>query len=671
MARRACPFTIEHSVYMNQSISKISRINLLDAHLANQIAAGEVIERPSSVIKELLENSLDAGASQIDVSVEDGGVKLIKVHDDGYGIAKDDLLLAVARHATSKIGSFEDLLQVMSLGFRGEALASIAAVSRLTLTSRTIDADSGWQIKIEGSNVSSEIKPKPAAHLQGTTIEIRDLFFNVPARRKFLRSSQTEFNRIDEVVRRLALSNFDVGFFLKHNGNAILQLPKAISNQEKERRIANVCGKQFMEHAFALTSESGALKLTGWIGLPLFTRSQSDLQYFYLNGRMVRDKLITQALRVAYRNVIPHDRHPAVVLYLSIDPELVDINVHPTKSEVRFRDSRVVFDFLVTSIKKAIATLKPKDTINLPDNNIEREFLVNKSQPQTTAGSEQLFFVFDDETKNTSKVNLISEENAEYAVNAANTANTANTDTTHPFTKQQYVNDGLEAELPFNKFVAAKIESSAFELKSTVNNVLVEKGNIPPLGFAIAQLHNTYILAQNANGLILVDAHAAHERINYEKMQKDFLKGGIEKQELLVPLDIAVSFIEANCAENNLDLFNQVGIDLARIAPESLMVRSIPAVISDDDISILVRDIIADLLSFGESSRVAEAIDKVLATMACHGSVRGMRKMTELEMNSLLREIEITDRGGQCGHGRPTWVQLHIKEIEKMFWRGR
>jgi len=598
----------------------MSRIQLLSPRLANQIAAGEVVERPSSVIKELLENSIDSGARMIDIDIDAGGVNLIRVRDDGSGIERDDLPLALSRHATSKIFALEDLECVRSLGFRGEALASISSVSRLAITSNSSDdARGGWCARSEGREMAVAIEPAP--HPRGTTVEVRDLFFNTPARRKFLRAEKTEFNHIEDTVKRLALSRFDVGFQLRHNGRAVQQLRAAQSELEKERRVAAVCGPEFIEHVVVIDSRVGDLHLFGWVALPTFSRSQSDLQHFYVNGRAIRDKLVSHAVRQAYQDVLYHGRHPAFVLYLEVDPGNVDVNVHPTKHEVRFRDGRTVHDFLFRTLHRALADVRPHEQI---------ESNIGATPVQIGALSQQ------------SSLQL-----------PAQRFGYASAPTITPL--------GVREQLgAYRELYAAEPGFAAQEARE-----------IPPLGYALAQLHGVYILAENANGLVLVDMHAAHERITYERMKTARAGEGIRAQPLLVPRSLAVSQREADCAEHSAPTFVSFGVRLERAGPETLLIREIPVQLRDADVEQLVRDVLADLLEYGSSDRIEAHSNEILATMACHGSVRANRKLAIPEMNALLRDMEDTERSGQCNHGRPTWVQLGMTDLDKLFLRGR
>ena len=604
-------------------------IRRLSEGTVNRIAAGEVVERPASVVKELLENSLDAGADKLEVDVEQGGVKLLKIKDNGVGIHKDDLALALSRHATSKIADLEDLENIRSLGFRGEALASISSVSRLAMTSRSAeDGDgNGWKVSVEGQEMEANLSP--AAHPQGTTVEVRDLFFNTPARKKFLKTEKTEFSRIDEVVKRIALSRFDVMFNLNHNQRAIHNLLPAKSDQEKQRRVGLVCGPAFVENSVFVEMESSGLRLWGWVSLPTFSRSQADLQYFYVNGRIIRDKLVTHAVKQAYRDVLFHGRHPAYVLYLELAPSAVDVNVHPTKHEVRFRDSRLVHDFLFSSLHKALAAVKPSDQmLAAHSQGAAGEFPGSNYSQQSDSG-----FVG-------------RQEGLSLADSGGQT---------------YFSGDRSGAVNP--NHVQQQMETYA--------RLQADDAEVPPLGYAIAQLHGIYILAQNKEGLIVVDMHAAHERITYERMKTACENEELKMQPLLVPLSISVSQSEADCADNQKKTLLNLGIELERVAEESIIVRQIPSILRDANIEQLVRDVLSDVLEYGSSDRIQSHQDEMLSTMACHGSVRANRQLSIPEMNALLRDMEATERSGQCNHGRPTWVYQSMDELDKLFLRGQ
>ena len=580
------------------------RIQPLPSKLISQIAAGEVIERPASVVKELLENSLDAGATRIEIEIEQGGVKLIRVRDDGSGIHRDDLQLALERHATSKVSSLQQLEQVTSMGFRGEALASIAAVSRLRLVSRGEESDNGWAV-----DPASGEELEPAPHPRGTTVEVRDLFYNTPARRKFLRAEKTEFGHISTLVKRLALSRFDVSFLLSHNQRQILSLPPAIDTKEQERRIKELLGSGFLENSLFVGNEASGLTLSGWVARPTFSRSQADMQYFYVNGRMVRDKLIFHGVRQAFQDVLFHGRHPAYVLYLELDPSGVDVNVHPAKHEVRFREGRLIHDFIYHSLQRALAD----STI---DNRPERSAAdsgASSSQPSPQQRGMPL--------------HVAEDKGAEYR--------------------------------------------AAFDAQRPAEPTEQESAQPPPMGFALAQLAGVYILAENRTGLVLVDMHAAHERITYERFKETHAGSGITSQPLLLPVTLAVSQQEADLAEAQAEFLNELGMEVDRLGLDRLVIRAIPALLQGADAERLLRDLLADMLEHGVTKRVQQEINRILSTMACHGSIRANRRLTLDEMNGLLRDMERTERSDQCNHGRPTWVQLSMDELDRLFLRGQ
>lgn len=627
-------------------MAELRRIRLLSPRLANQIAAGEVVERPASVIKELLENSLDAGARRIDVEVEQGGVKLLRVRDDGCGIPSDDLPLALARHATSKIRDLDDLERVMSLGFRGEALASISSVARLTMTSRTADADQAWQVETEGRDMEARVQP--AAHPVGTSVEVRDLFFNTPARRKFLRAEKTEFEHLQEVIRRLALARFDVAFHLRHNGKTVFALHEARDEISRARRVASVCGSAFLEQALPIQVERNGLHLWGWVGLPTFSRSQADLQYFYVNGRMVRDKLVVHAVRQAYRDVLYNGRHPTFVLFLELDPAAVDVNVHPTKHEVRFREGRTVHDFLYGTLHRALGEVRPEDQLAAP------AAVAPVVRPTGLEAGE-----FGPQGEMSLAANVLERPVAEPAWRP-----TASSGGYAPPSRSTGPVGTAEAQAAYREYFAPLPDSAPVSLPES-------QGDIPPLGYALAQLKGIYILAENAQGLVLVDMHAAHERITYERLKIAMASEGLKGQPLLVPESLAVSQREADCAEEHAAWFQRLGFELQRLGPETLAIRQTPALLKQAEASQLVRDVLSDLLEYGTSDRIQAHLNELLATMACHGAVRANRRLTVPEMNGLLRDMEQTERSGQCNHGRPTWTQLGMDDLDKLFLRGR
>ena len=586
-------------------------IRILDTELISQIAAGEVIERPASVVKELVENSLDAGAREVEIEVEKGGVALCRVRDDGAGIAREELELALARHATSKIRSLDDLEHIVSLGFRGEALPSIASVSRLALTSRTRQAEHGWTVSVTDGQIST---PTPAAHPVGTMVEVRDLFFNVPARRKFVRSEPTEFQHIARHVERLCLSRFDIGFSLTHNRRRVLSLPAAPDRAAREQRVAQVCGREFLQHALYIEHAAAGVQLRGWIGLPTFARSQPDLQFWCVNGRPVRDRLLANAARIGYRDVLYHGRHPAYVLFLELDPARVDVNAHPTKQELRFRDGRSVHDFVLRTLMQVLSATRPGAQAIGP---AAKSALLDSVAPAPLSGLNE---------PGVQVGMMLGETAAHYEPLAAATAE--------------------PAQPP-------------------------DRAGDFPLGFALGQLHGIYILAQSSDGLILVDMHAAHERVTYERLKRLTEGQGAAPQVLLVPVTLEVSVSEADCAEEHRAHFGRLGFEIDRLGPTALAIRQVPALLARTDIAALVQDALADLRERGGSLRVEDRGLELMSTLACRSAVRAHRLLTVAEMNALLREMERTDRADQCSHGRPTWMRLSMAELDRLFLRGR
>ncbi|HEY6985757.1 MAG TPA: DNA mismatch repair endonuclease MutL [Rhodanobacteraceae bacterium] len=604
------------------------RIRQLSPELVNQIAAGEVIERPASVVKELIENSLDAGARRIEIDIEAGGARLIRVRDDGAGIEPSDLPLAIAAHATSKIASFEDLERVGTLGFRGEALPSIASVSRFALSSRLADSDAAWRIEVDGGKPRA---PAPAQQARGTQAEVRDLFYNVPARRKFLRAERTEFGHIDELVKAIALAHPAIEFRLAHNGKPVRVLKPAPDENARARRIADVFGEEFVAQSLVIEHSAAGLRLHGWVGLPTASRAQADQQYFHVNGRAVRDRLVAHAVRQAYADVLFHGRHPAFVLFLELDPALVDVNVHPAKTEVRFREGRLVHDFIYRTLDDALA--------------------------EARAGG----------SADATRTHALAHEHHAHADSALRT-----------YAAHRQDSLGLAVREPLGAYEMLRGRSADPDVLDRVHAAhsfppapLPATGDSPPLGYALAQLHGVFVLAENARGLVLVDMHAAHERITYERLKSAQEGEGIRSQLLLVPLTLAVSEREASAVEVCAERFAELGFDVARSGPQSVTVRRIPVLLEGADVAGLVRDVVADIAVHGDTRRIEESANELLATMACHGSVRAHRRLTLPEMNALLREMEATERSGQCNHGRPTWVQLGMEELDRFFLRGR
>ena len=586
----------------------MTTIRVLPDLLVSQIAAGEVVERPASALKELLENSLDAGARHIAVQLAAGGVAQLRVTDDGGGIEQGELVLALTRHATSKIATLDDLERVASLGFRGEALASLAAVSRLTLTSRTPGARHAWTVSATGGDVSP---PAPASLAAGTVVEMRDLYFNTPARRKFLRTEATEFGHCDEAFRRIALSRPDVGFTLQHNGRVIHHLKP----QPAGARAAALLGDDFAAAAIEVAADAGALRLTGLAGVPAYARAARDSQYFFVNGRHVRDRLVAHALRQAYEDVLHHDRHPAYVLFLELDPAAVDVNVHPTKIEVRFRDSRAMHQFLFHALHRALAGATAGAATGTP--------AAAPAQPAVPAYPYR----------------------PQQAPMALGTA------------EKTALYDALFGAAP------GAVPATASALPAA--------GEAPPLGFALAQLAGVYILAQNDRGLVVVDMHAAHERIMYEKLKQGLDDRALAVQPLLIPATFHADRLDVATVEDQGAVLHELGFDIAGLGPTTLAVRAVPALLGQADAAQLARDVLREIREYGASRVLTERRNELLATMACHAAVRANRRLTVAEMDALLREMEATERSGQCNHGRPTWFQLTLADLDRLFLRGQ
>ena len=617
-------------------------IRLLPDLLINQIAAGEVIERPASALKELLENSLDAGSSEISVKMEGGGVKLLRVRDNGGGIAPEELSLALLRHATSKIASLEDLQCVASMGFRGEALASMAAVSQVTLMSRRANLAHAWQIQSVDGQQSEVI---PAAHAPGTSVEMRELYFNTPARRKFLKSEATEFAYCEETFKRIALSRPDISFTLQHNNRVVWQLPGypasplegALSGEGGRRRIASILGEEFAQSAVAVERQAANLHLFGLASLPAYSKATRDAQYFFVNGRFIRDKVVAHAIRQAYQDILHHQRHPAFVLFFELPPEGVDINVHPSKSEVRFRDSQAIHQFIFHTLQHALSA--PLATIEN-----------TASAPPPPAFQQR-----------TMHLHTAAEPLAFY--DALFGARDAAGSTLNPLPAQSHQ-------------IASPLWSGSEGMggngvgKST-NIGVDEAPDIPVLGFALAQLSGIYILAQNIHGLIVVDTHAAHERIVYERLKTALDQHQIPTQPLLIPVSFAADALDIACAEEEQDALIKLGFDIAPISPTTLAVRAMPAMLKQAHAETAARDVLHELREYGATRALTERRNELLSTMACHAAIRANQNLTVAEMNGILREMERTARSGQCNHGRPTWFQMTIAELDAMFMRGQ
>ncbi len=595
----------------------MAAIRPLPDQLINQIAAGEVVDRPAAALKEILENSLDAGARQIDVDLAGGGIKLIRVADDGDGIAREDLPLALARHATSKIAFASDLEAITTLGFRGEALASIAAVSRLTLTSRLRGKEHAWRIEVDGGEIGAT---QPAALSDGTTVTVHEIYFNTPARRKFLRTDATEYGHCEEAFRRAALSHPDVGFTLQHNGS----VKHRLLPQGRRARVDALLGEAFAAHAAPVDEPGPGLDLAGWVVRPAYAAATREAQYLFVNGRFVRDRILAHALREAFRDVLHHDRQPAYALWLSIDPRIVDVNVHPTKSEVRFRDSGAMHQFVRRAVEKALAaTAAEQPAVSAA----ERLGAAAARIPPIARAGESL--------------------GGDWRAGM------------------------VQATITLGTAEPASFYARLFGQRTPpVDRPDLPDGSEHPLGFALAQLHGVYVLAQNRDGLVLIDMHAAHERILYERL-KTALDRAMPMQPLLVPATFSTDPLDVATAEENAAILSALGFSLSVIGPSTLAVRGVPALLADADTVALARAVLADVREYGGSRVLTEQRDDLLSTMACHGAVRAHRSLSVPEMNALLREMEATERAGQCNHGRPTWYQLTLADLDRLFMRGR
>jgi DNA mismatch repair protein MutL len=620
-------------------------IRQLPDTLINQIAAGEVVERPASVVKELVENALDAGARRIDIDLEEGGVRLVRVRDDGAGIAAADLPLAVSRHATSKIASLDDLEAVATLGFRGEALPSIASVSRFALSTRRDGDAHGAMLRVEGGKVGAVA---PVQHPRGTTVEVRDLFYNVPARRKFLRAERTELSHVEEWLRALALARPGVELRVSHNGRASRRYRGADlgdAGGEAEatpERLVETLGGDFAGNALRVDHAGAGMRLHGWVARPAYNRASTDQQYLYVNGRGVRDRNVAHAIRQAYSDVLFHGRHPAFVLFLETDPRAVDVNVHPAKHEVRFRESRLVHDFVYRTLQEALAATRAGVSAEAAP--------ATQAEAAGRAGGDAAWRHAASPASQSRLALQVDEVRAGYAAlygEPEATGSQASGATAHAHS-HGHVHAHAHPPLPASG-----------------------DATLPPLGRALAQLHGIYILAESAEGLVVVDMHAAHERIGYEKLKAAHDSAGMRSQPLLVPQQVAVSEREAEVAERESATLAELGFEVSRAGPQSLLLRAVPALLADGDAAALLRDVLADLREHGTSRRVAEQRDELLATMACHGALRAHRRLTLPEMDALLREMEVTERSGQCNHGRPTWARFGLSEIDRWFLRGR
>ncbi len=636
----------------------MSSIRILPPQLINQIAAGEVIERPASVVKELVENSLDAGAGSLRIDLEQGGAKLIRVTDDGAGIDRDDLSLALSRHATSKIGCSSDLEAVSTLGFRGEALPSIASVSRFSISSRRSDDSHGWRLQGDGSERHDD--PCPAPMAIGTSVEVRDLFYNVPARRKFLRTDKTELGHVDQLLTRFALAHAEVSVRLSHNGRVSLDLAQADSPLAPER-LRRLLGEQFLAHALPVDEGAVGLRLFGLVASPAFARGQGDMQYFYVNGRVVRDKVITHAVRQAYRDLLHHGRQPAFLLFCELPPRQVDVNVHPAKHEVRFRESRQVHDFIFRALHRRLSAggraalaAGAATLVQAPAAEARSDGASAASQEVPSAAAAG------------NGGHQVSRSTARGAGGPAGAA-------PRPVVRglPLGVAESLGSYAASLDFQRPPTSAPDDALPAPQLGPDAETDAVPPLGFAIGQLNGIYILSETPEGLIIVDMHAAHERIGYERLKQAVHGADLVRQPLLMPASVHVSRAEADLAEASAELLAQLGLVVDRLGEMQLVVREVPAMLGGADAEQLLRDVLSDLTEHGRSERIAAEMDALLATMACHGAVRANRRLTIAEMNALLRDMERTERADQCNHGRPTWTRLTQRELDALFLRGR
>ena len=588
-------------------------IKLLPDLIINQISAGEVIERPASALKEILENSVDAGALEVKVQLEEGGVKLIRVADNGNGISKNDLPLALTPHATSKIKTLEDLQKIGSLGFRGEALASIASVSNLILASRKLEEKHAWQIQAKAGRLS---RPEPSSLVDGVTVEVQDLYFNTPARRKFLKTEATEFSHCEETFKRIALSSPNISFTLQHNG----KIRRHLRSSDVTQRITQLLGSDFEQASLLISEQAADLHLYGSVALPTYSKSSRNAQYFFINGRFVRDKLIAHAIREAYRDVLHLDRHPTYVLFLNMDPEGLDVNVHPAKTEVRFRDPRALHQFIFHTISKSLASPHQK----LETNN-SMAAINEESTPSAAA------YVRQDPMQ-------------------------LGRETSPPFHYQNLFGAGIKTQIPSS---------------TTITEQEQKQEEIPPLGFALGQLMGIYILAQNSKGLVIVDMHAAHERVTYEKLKSSLDNHTISMQPLLIPVTFQGDGLDVVTAEENKEILSNLGFEIAILSPTTLAVRAVPTILKDADTVKLARDILNELREFDTGQLLTNKRNELLSSMACHNAIRANRILSLPEMNALLREMEETERSDQCNHGRPTWFEISLANLDKMFMRGK
>ncbi|GGF93898.1 MULTISPECIES: DNA mismatch repair endonuclease MutL [Cysteiniphilum] len=650
------------------------RIKVLSTELANQIAAGEVVERPSSIVKELFENALDAGATEIILELEHGGKEKILIRDNGSGIEKDDLPLTLMPHATSKIYSLEELEAISSMGFRGEALASIGSIAKVKITSRTAQDEHAWCVD---NQLDNELIP--ASHPIGTTIEVAEVFYNTPARRKFLKAERTEYVHIDELLKKFMLCHFNVALTVWHNGKEVKSYPVADTPQKQQQRIADICGDEFIDNALLIQAEAMDLQLYGWVAKPQFSKSRADLQYFYVNGRIIKDKLIAHAIKQAYKDVLHHQRYPAFILFFNIDPHAVDVNVHPTKHEVRFRESRLVHDFLFAKIHHALADTKPQlPELSETENNVDSLTFSMPDKPSASPNQN-----WRDQTQYTNHTRsdhrndmTLYEQLINQKEEIQSSENTSDIEALHKVelqTPQDKWQDATQLAMPLviDEALETTVDQNVTMTEITPKATPVKETKTYPLGFALAQVHGIFILSQTEDGLIIVDMHAAHERVLYEKVKTLWANHEAVSQVLLLPLTFEISPVLLDVLDAHEALLHKLGFEYSALGEKTLVIRAIPVYLKNNHIESLVVEIANSLKVSGKAKPMDDYIHAILATISCHKAVRAHDQITIEEMNQLLRDMEHTARADQCNHGRPTWVKMTVSDLDKLFMRGK
>ncbi|WP_151194462.1 DNA mismatch repair endonuclease MutL [Cysteiniphilum sp. JM-1] len=650
------------------------RIKVLSTELANQIAAGEVVERPSSIVKELFENALDAGATEIILELEHGGKEKILIRDNGSGIEKDDLPLTLMPHATSKIYSLEELEAISSMGFRGEALASIGSIAKVKITSRTAQDEHAWCVD---NQLGNELIP--ASHPIGTTIEVAEVFYNTLARRKFLKAERTEYVHIDELLKKFMLCHFNVALTVWHNGKEVKSYLVADTPQKQQQRIADICGDEFIDNALLIQAEAMDLQLYGWVAKPQFSKSRADLQYFYVNGRIIKDKLIAHAIKQAYKDVLHHQRYPAFILFFNIDPHAVDVNVHPTKHEVRFRESRLVHDFLFAKIHHALADTKPQlPELSETENDVDSltfSIADKPSAPPNQNWRDKTQYA--DHLRSDHRNNMtLYEQLINQKEEAQSFENTNDIEALHKVelqTPQDKWQDATQLAMPLviDEVTEATVDQNVTMTEIMTKAMPVKEAKTYPLGFALAQVHGIFILSQTEDGLIIVDMHAAHERVLYEKVKALWARHESVSQVLLLPLTFEISPVLLDVLDAHEELLNKLGFEYSALGEKTLVIRAIPVYLKNNHIESLVMEIANSLKVSGKAKPMDDYIHAILATISCHKAVRAHDQITIEEMNQLLRDMEHTARADQCNHGRPTWVKMTVNDLDKLFMRGK